>query len=204
MKPFLSSLLVPNFVVSGVSISCSDSISPKLDQLKRNVNTLIHFKVGVNYNQESATIHLHHTQQKVHIQGNAAPWFTEHVLQGPFSSGARNMELSIRNLNSQISSSVPKTNPLGNVAKLCSHCKKQIKQSAKSLSFCGNCCQTFHSTKINPCFLSHICTGPPPGTPTSSLGISVAGVTTTSYTSSGTTSTPEPPPPLDLSAPLLQ
>ena len=72
-KPVISALLVPNLTVSSIPVSCSDSVTPKLDQLKRNVNVVLHFKVGGKENQESATVHLHHTQQKVQIQGLAAP-----------------------------------------------------------------------------------------------------------------------------------
>ena len=159
-KPILSSLLVPNLSVSGIPISCSDPISPKLDQLRRNVNAVLHFKVGENDRQDSATVHLHHTQQKVQVQGLAAPWFVEHVLQKQFSSGAKDMELSIRNLNAQLSSTAtaPKAKNLATF-KSCAHCKKQFRMNTKSLSMCGNCCQNFHNTKSSPCFLSHVCSG---------------------------------------------
>ena len=85
-KPVLSSLLEPNQSVLGVPISCSDPITPKLDQLKRNVNAVLHFKVGQSERQEIATVLLHNTQQKVQIQGGAAPWFADNVLNVRFSA----------------------------------------------------------------------------------------------------------------------
>ena len=71
--------------------------------MRRDTNVVIHFKVGQKECQESATVHLHHTQQKVQVQGRAAPWFVDSVLKERFESEAKDKEFSIKNLNSRIS-----------------------------------------------------------------------------------------------------
>ena len=169
-KPVISSLLVPNLSVSGLPISCSDSVTPKLDQLKRNVNAVLHFKVGEESSQESATIHLHHTQQKVQIQGLAAPWFAENVLKNKFSVEAKNLELNIKALNDKLAAAASsQTNSIDKSSLACNHCSRQIR---KSSAFCQKCRSTFHNSRAYPCLASHVCnqvsqsslTGPSPST----------------------------------------
>ena len=160
-KPTLSSLLVPNLTIKGVPIHCSDSITPKLDQLRRNVNAVLHFKAVLGDQQESATVHLHHTQQKVQVQGRAAPWFVDNVLKDTFVKEAKDRELNIRQINSQLSTSSTKpshTDPsFPDQSKSCPYCKKSFRANNKSLSRCGNCCHTFHNSRNSPCFNSHVC-----------------------------------------------
>ena len=155
-KPTIASLLVPGLSVAGVPVYCSDPINPKLDQMKRNVNAVVHFKVGEKDHQESATIHLHHTQQKVQVQGRAAHWFVYNVLKDIFEKEAENQELSIRNVNNQLNTGTAKLrNSSSSASKSCSHCNKQLR--TKSLSICISCCQSFHNSKTSPCFQSHPC-----------------------------------------------
>ena len=183
-KPTLSNLLVPNLTVRGVPITCSDSITPKLDQMMRNVNAVLHFKVVLGGQQESATVHLHHTQQKVQVQGRGAPWFVENVLKETFEKGAKDRELNIRQINSQLSASSSNTRHVGStpsdLIRPCPQCKKQIRPNTKLLSMCGNCHQTLHNSKSNPCFLSHVCrvsTSPAvPPTMTPSMSSATASV----------------------------
>ena len=161
-KPVLSSLLQPYFLVSSTPIYCSDSLSPKLDQLNRNVNVVLHFKVGDNESQESATVHLHHTQQKVQVQGLAATWFVKHVLKNKFASGAHEHELNIRILNSNMSKSADELSGPGHrdtktcSQTVCPHCKTKFRSNSKLLN-CGYCSQKFHDSKQNPCLQRHYC-----------------------------------------------
>ena len=162
-KPVLQGLLVPNLIVAGLTISCSDPITPKLDQLRRNVNAVLHFKVGDNGVQESATVHLHHTQQKVQVQGRAAQWFVDNVLHEAFTKEAKANELKIRNINSQVSLAATRPSratTMTDSSICCFYCKKQCRTKPHSKSppaYCNNCSQYFHNTKAIPCFLSHVC-----------------------------------------------
>ena len=166
-KPVLQGLLVPNLVVGGLAVSCSDPVTPKLDQLQRNVNTVLHFKVNINGEQESATIHLHHTQQKIQVQGRAAQWFVDNVLHETFNKEAKENELNIRSINTKVGASLTKQSRAATMtesASNCFHCKKQFRnraQAKSSPSFCANCSQNFHNTKANPCLLLHVCSGLP-------------------------------------------
>ena len=164
-KPTLSGLLAPNLTVKGVPVFCSDEVTPKLDQMRRNVNAVLHFKVGNKEQQESATVHLHHTQQKVQVQGRAAPWFVENVLKNIFEEEAKNNELNIRHVNHQASTVAAGRHVDSSSSassRLCFHCKKMIRTNAKLVSVCGNCCNSFHNSKTSPCFTSHACGGTVP------------------------------------------
>ena len=160
-KPILSSLLLPSFFSHGVHISCTDNITPKLDNLRRDVNVVLHFKVSQNDSQESATVHLHHTQQKVQVQGRAAPWFVDFVLKERFSSEAKNKELSIKNLNSRISRPLTNhqafhTDQVKDNRSSCRYCGVNFRSNSKASS-CSKCHQTFHNSKVNPCLPRHSC-----------------------------------------------
>ena len=139
--------------------------------MKRNVNALLHFKVLIKDQQESATVHLHHTQQKVQVQGRAAPWFVENVLKDIFDKEAKNKELSIREINHQastVATGIQAESSSSVVSKSCSHCKKLFRSNTKLVSSCNNCCGSFHNSKTSPCFISHVCGGPSVTTPISS------------------------------------
>ena len=180
-KRVLSSLLEPNISVNNVPITCSDPVTSKIDQLRRNVNVVLHFKVGEDGQQESATVHLHHTQQKVQIQGVASPWFAETVLKPRFISEANNCELNIRALNTDLSSVAGKISLSENKTNPCGHCGKNFRANAKSTSTCKGCSQVFHHSKNNSCFLLHQCLSTP--LPNGSASVSIASTTNTSASS---------------------
>ena len=167
-KPVLSRLLVPKMSVMGVAITCSDPVSPKLDQLQRDVNAVIHFKVEARDKQENATVHLHHTQQKVQVQGNASHWFVDSVLRVGFEAGAKDHELNIRSLNAQLSTALPSDKVLGKgseTPKTCAHCMKNFRANTKNPTICCKCSKSFHNSRTLPCFVSHVCSGiTPPST----------------------------------------
>ena len=175
-KPVLSSLLVPVSSKGGVQITCSDLIKSKHDQLSRDVNVVLHFKVGNSEAQESATVHLHQTQQKVQVQGLAAPWFSNQFLKQKFELEARNKASTIRNLNKTISTSVTSLESSSGTTTVsaslvpCPNCNMPIKCNSKT-SICKKCNKKLHNSKQNPCLLRHKCNETAvqaPGTPTGS------------------------------------
>ena len=174
-RPSLSSLDGGlDTMIDGVPIKCVET-THGTDQLGRSVNSVLRFKVGSSGQCQSATVHLHHTQQHVQVQGGATLWFVQHVLKNRFAKGSRNKKFNIKELNKifNASAATVKSNSgsATEAAKTCFHCSKGFRSNP---AICGNCCKSFHNTKQNKCFNIHTCPDPSPNTP--SFGFPSPGI----------------------------
>ena len=194
-RPSLSSLDGGfDTMIDGVSIKCVETTHGK-DQLGRNINSVLRFKVGSSGQCQSATVHLHHTQQHVQVQGGATLWFVHHVLKDRFAKGSRNKKFNIKELNNKFSASATVASTSGSateVAKSCFHCSKGFRSNP---AICGNCCRSFHNTKQNKCFMIHTCSGLSTDTPPSS-GFPPAGYSSYHQTVTSAPVTPSFVPPI--------
>ena len=102
--------------------------------------------VGCQPNPAPLSVHLHHTQTKVQLQGGAllpdnnraATWFVEKVLKDRLINEARNKKLDIDNINLKIQDLLSdKEHPL-TVTDFCSHCKKKFSNNARPIR-CFRC-----------------------------------------------------------------
>ena len=145
--------------LDGVLVRCTES-RPKKDQLGRNDNHVLRFKVGHD-DQGNAVLHLHHTQQLVQVQGSACRWFVDHFLKHVFISEARDKDVVISNLNKIFANAGKVQNKKADnrgqlEPKSCSYCHVKFRSNSKPSS-CGNCTGYFHNSKQNKCFTSHTC-----------------------------------------------
>ena len=109
----------------------------------------------------SVTVHLHHTQQKVQLQGGAAlpdggtaaVWFTQNILKQRFTNEAKNKKFDIDAINavlSSITNAEPIPPPVSQVPEHCPHCLKRFSGQSKPVP-CVRCNQFKHKAKCGPC-----------------------------------------------------
>ena len=149
---------------SSFSLECSESRN-LLDQASSLPGLLLRFKLyGVYDNPEplSLSVHLHHTQQKIQIQGGAsmpdkttlAGWFLHNVLKQRFADEAKNKKFDIDFINRTVSSiGINSTIPSSSMtmpAMYCSHCQKKFCTNAKPIK-CPKCSNFKHTKKCAPC-----------------------------------------------------
>ena len=114
-------------------------------------------EVGVHTATASVTVHLHHTKQKVQIQGGAtmpdqstaAAWFVQNILKGRFITEAKDKKFDIDNINKTVSKIVG-ISPLPPPAAYCSHCNKKFGTNSRPVE-CTRCSLYRHKTKCAPC-----------------------------------------------------
>ena len=82
-------------VLDGVPVRCIGR-TLKIDQLGRNVNHVLRFISGFQGQTKNTTIHLHHSQQHVQVQGEGTLWFLDHFLKDLFTKGSKNKHFDIR------------------------------------------------------------------------------------------------------------
>ena len=174
VKPSLSSLSTRfQAQVDTVLIECTESRN-LVDMAANLPGLLLKFKVygsGVSPSPASLSVHLHHTQQKVQVQGGAsmpsnttaAAWFVDKVLKDRFTMEARNKRFDIDNINKLVSN-LPFTNPLSSstpssIPSCCPHCKKKFSSTSKPVS-CPKCSLFRHKAKCSPCPVSSSNTSP--------------------------------------------
>ena len=97
--------------VAGMSVSCYE-ITSKNDGAEAVVNTVYFFRLGTKSKSSVAkvTIHLHHTQRKVQVQGGAlvdnriraGVWFVQNFLLNTFSKVSQERSLDIKRFNSAV------------------------------------------------------------------------------------------------------
>ena len=177
-------------VVGGVPLRCV-GVTIKRDQLGRNINHVLRFQSGAEAQTKNTTLHLHHSQQHVQVQGGATLWFLDHFLKNLFTNGARNKQFDIKSLNIVFSAAAAKYNRSGlteGLAKFCSHCSKQFRTTSKPV-LCVKCSRSFHNAKSNRCLIIHSCPGAStttknlaPGNQTSSQASSSSDVATSTST----------------------
>ena len=154
--------------IFSITIRCIE-IRNTLDMGSNIPGQLLKFDLkgaGVTPEPARVSVHLHHTQQKVQIQGGArmpdqttAPvWFLENLLKERFVSLAKHRKYDIKEINRKIGTLKAHSGLQKSSAKVgtCPHCKKSFKSNSKP-AMCGNCCSYFHNTKQNKCFVSHVC-----------------------------------------------
>ena len=117
---FYSLVAIPSFssisaefsaTVAGMNVSCFD-ITGKKDGAEAIVNTVYFFRLGTGSKSSVAkvTIHLHHTQRKVQVQGGslidnrirAGVWFVENFLLKTFSKVSQEKSMDIKKFNSAV------------------------------------------------------------------------------------------------------
>ena len=109
---------------------------------------------GCQPNPASLTIHLHHTQAKVQLQGGSkmpddnivTVWFIENFLRERFVRDAKDRKFDIDNINSKIKAiEKPLLRP-STSSSVCSHCQKKFTPSSKPIP-CSMCAKFKHKTK---------------------------------------------------------
>ena len=173
-KPSLSCLSTGfQTQVESILIECTESRN--LVDLAANLpGLLLKFKAygnGVFPTPASLSVHLHHTQQKVQVQGGAkmpsnitaAAWFVDKVLRERFIAEARDKRFDIENIN-KIVSNLSSTTPLSPsmpspIPSYCPHCRKKFSSSSRPVT-CPKCSLFRHKAKCAPCPSSPLC--PPP------------------------------------------
>ena len=109
----------------------------------------------------SVSVHLHHTQQKVQLQGGArmpggetsAIWFTQNILKQRFNCEAKNKKFDIDAINrvlSKITNLDPIASPTSKVPEFCPHCMKKFSTQARPV-LCARCTKFKHTSKCAPC-----------------------------------------------------
>ena len=131
-KPSLTSIQVgQQSVVDLILVKCLESRMKK-DRLGSNDNHVLRFLV---HGRGNAVLHLHHTQQLVQVQGNAAVWFVEHFLRELFISESKKKKLVISDFNSLFNNAAvnvgkePSAEP-----KFCNHCGVNFKKNSDQLN----------------------------------------------------------------------
>ena len=172
-------------IIEGVPFRCIGS-TIKRDQLGRNVNYLLRFKSGPEDQTYNTTVHLHHSQQHVQVQGGATIWFLDHFLKELFTKGSKAKHFDIKQLNILVSAAAARhQNPdllTQGCAKYCSHCSKQFRTTSKP-SLCGNCFGSYHNAKNNRCFILHSCSAVTPLSSVSDFSITTGTTSTNSVSS---------------------
>ena len=143
-------------MVANTPIKCIQ-VSEKRDQRGTVDGHLIKFIVGVEGHHDNVTVHLHHTQRKVQVQGRGTLWFVDQVLKERFLTAARNKSFNISDINKKIGQiSSNKKSTLPKDVQSCGFCHKAFKSNAKP-SECTKCLLKFHRTKQLHCFSLHQC-----------------------------------------------
>ena len=109
---------------------------------------------GVLPDPAPLTVHLHHTQAKVQLQGGAsmpdnnpaANWFVEHLLKERFKSEAKNKKFAIENINNRVSTFISSNIKLTPASASCAHCKSKFGNNSRPVR-CFKCSQYKHKTK---------------------------------------------------------
>ena len=148
------------FLVGTISVHCKD-LTGKIDSNSADINAVVHLRFSQNkLSLGGVAIHLHHTVQKVQVQGSAilpdntcAPiWFVNNVIKDRFSRLSRTMSFDISSFNSAVQEMTSKSL---NALNICSGCKIQF--SGRSVpEFCHQCSHYFHKFKCFPS-KSHHC-----------------------------------------------
>ena len=159
-KPVLTTILEGTKIsIAGIDVKCTESRA-KRDQLGRTDNHVLRFKVDKG-GQDTAVLHLHHTQQLVQVQGSASRWFVDAFLRELFTTQAKTKDIVIADLNRIFEAAVKskvQEHVAGQAPKHCSHCNAKFRTNAK-LAMCRNCGGAFHNTKQIKCLHNHVWAG---------------------------------------------
>ena len=170
-KPAFSSISVGFQTQCGpIHVECIESRNT-CDKAANLPGKLLRFKLyghGIVSNPATLAVHLHHTQQKVQVQGGAdmpdqskvATWFVNNVLKDKFIAEARIKKFDIENIN-KVVSQLNGSNPLpsasatspSNIPSFCPHCKKKFSSNSKPVE-CSRCSLFRHKMKCSPCPVS--------------------------------------------------
>ena len=112
----------------------------------------------IHPNPATVSVHLHHTQQKVQVQGGAvmpdsvpaAAWFVQNILKQRFLDEAKNKKIAIENINRIVSNFTYSSQPLLTPPHFCPHCKKKFTCNSKPVA-CYKCSMFKYSSKCAPC-----------------------------------------------------
>ena len=208
-KPAISSLSHGfNSTCLGITICCT-VVRKAQDQNNSTPGLLLRFEIsgaGVNPSPAPLSIHLHHTQRKIQIQGEAsmpdsskAPiWFVKNFLRELFITQAKAKKYDIEKINDLVLNTqvAKRVNPMPTTSTSCSHCGKTFSSNSRPTS-CPRCSQPKHSTKCAPCprtSSSQQKTIPAaPGTALCSASSSSSRVSLLQIPDVRTTATPVPP-----------
>ena len=165
VKPAFSTLSSgSSFQVSGVLIKCTVFRTTQ-DRSSNSPGLFLRFELSgtdMNPNPAPLSIHLHHTQRKVQLQGgssmpdrtSAPVWFVEHFLKPMFISQAESQNIQIENINQLVKNIA--TRELGSRPSpgpsetYCYHCNKKFSGQSRPVP-CSKCTNLRHSTRCSPC-----------------------------------------------------
>ena len=163
-KPSFSSLSSDfQLETMSVLVECVE-IRKSRDLAGNQPGVLLKFKLHdriTTYAMISVSVHLHHTQQKVQLQGGAtmadggtaAVWFTQNILKHRFNNEAKDKKFDIDAINrvlASINNAAPVPPPLSKVPEHCPHCMKRFSGQSKPAP-CVRCNQSKHTAKCGPC-----------------------------------------------------
>ena len=153
-----------SYQVSRVHIKCTVLRSTQ-DRSSNLPGLFLRFELSgtdMNPNPAPLSIHLHHTQRKVQLQGgssmpdrtSAPVWFVEHFLKPMFISQAESQNIQIENINQLVKNIA--TRELGSRPSpgpsetYCYHCNKKFSGQSRPVP-CSKCTNLRHSTRCSPC-----------------------------------------------------
>ena len=156
----------------GVNISCTEARESR-DQASRVPALFVRFVLAgpdVQPDHAPLTVHLHHTQAKLQIQGGAlmpdnntaAIWFVKNLLKDRFVNEAKTKKYDISNINTQVSAILssarmqsssarmqsPSDGMQSSLSNSCAHCNKKFANNSRPIR-CYRCSKLKHKTKCS-------------------------------------------------------
>ena len=145
--------------VDSIFVECTE-IRSLLDMASSLPGSLLKFKLygpGVSPSPASLSVHLHHTQQKVQVQGGArlpdnmtaAAWFVHKVIKDIFITAAKTKKFDVENINRVVGNMITNQEySPPSIPACCPHCNKKFTANSKPV-ICPRCSEYRHKGKCS-------------------------------------------------------